>query len=86
MSKIIIHPNNDGGICTVTPAPNCGISVEEIARKDTPAGLPYKIVNVSALPEDYTFFGAWEFDFSNPDGVGIGHEAWVAEQAAKEQA
>jgi hypothetical protein len=32
-----------------------------------------------------TFRGAWEADFTNPDGVGIGADAWFAEQAAKAQ-
>ena len=45
-----------------------------------PAGVPYKIVNSEDLPQDHTFFNAWEADFSNPDGYGIGAEAWFAEQ------
>ena len=53
---------------------------EEVARKDVPVGVPYKIINHTDLPEDQTFFNAWEADFSNPDGYGIGAEAWFAEQ------
>ena len=30
----------------------------------------FKIVDTSSLPTDYSFFGAWEADMSNPDGVG----------------
>lgn len=86
MSKQIIYPQENGAIVLVTPAPQCELPIEEIARKDVPAGVPYKIVEASDLPEDHTFFNAWEADFSNPDGHGIGADAWFAEQAAKEQA
>ena len=84
MSQVIIYPNDYGWLTVVNPAPNCGVSVEEIARKDVPAGKPYHIIDASLLPEDYTFFNAWEADFSNPQGEGIGQDAWFAEQAAKE--
>lgn len=32
-----------------------------IAQKDVPAGKPYKIVDVSDIPEDRTFRDAWEY-------------------------
>jgi hypothetical protein len=76
----IIHPGHDGTVCVVIPAANCGISLEEIARKDVPAGVPYKIVDASVIPSDRSFRDAWEADFSEPDGYGIGAEAWFAEQ------
>jgi hypothetical protein len=84
MFKSIIYPQENGSIALVVPAPECGISIEEIARKDVPAGVPYLLVSNSDLPQDHTFFEAWEADFSNPDGYGIGSDAWFAEQAAKE--
>lgn len=80
MSQRIIYPTDDSGVAIIIPAPECGLSIEEIARKDVPAGLPYKIVDESAIPTDRTFRNAWEMDFTNPDGIGIGHEAWFAEQ------
>lgn len=86
MNQIIIYPNNSGGVALIIPVVECGLTIEEIARKDVPAGVPYKIVNEADLPADHTFFDAWEADFSNPDGHGIGHDAWFAEQTAKEQA
>jgi hypothetical protein len=86
MNKQIIYQQNNGSVAVITPAPDCGITVEEIARKDVPEGKPYFIVDDSALPEDHEFFNAWEADFSNPDGYGIGADAWFAEQANKEQA
>jgi hypothetical protein len=79
MSQCIIYPY-EGSIAVVTPFP-CGLTVEEIARKDVPPGVPYLIINRSDLPEDPTYRDAWTADFSTPDGHGIGHEAWFAEQA-----
>lgn len=91
MTKYIIFPQENGSVALVIPAPDCGISIEEIARKDVPEGTPYMIVDASDIPEDHTFFNAWEADFSSPDGYGIGQDAWFAEQeairkAAEEQA
>jgi len=79
----IIYQNNNGGVCLVIPTGN--IPIEEVARKDVPAGLPYLFVIADQLP-DHDFFEAWEADFSNPEGYGIGAEAWFAEQAAKKAA
>jgi hypothetical protein len=80
MNQRIIYPNDDGGVAILIPSGE--IAIEEVARKDVPAGVAYKIVDVSNIPEDRTFRGAWEADFSNPDGVGIGADAWFAEQAS----
>ena len=84
MTQKIIFPNELGGISLIDPSLNCGIPLEEIARKDVPANTPYKIIDSSLIPEDHTFFNAWEADFTNPDGYGIGSEAWFAEQNSKE--
>jgi len=86
MAQVIIYPNDEGWLSVVNPAANCGVPIEEIARKDVFAGKPYHIIDASLLPQDNVFFTAWEADFSNPTGYGIGADAWYAEQAAKEQA
>jgi|Laugresbdmm110sn_1035088.scaffolds.fasta_scaffold50872_3 hypothetical protein len=85
MTQVIIYPNNEGWLTVVSPAPECGLSIEEIARKDVPAGKPYHIINVDQLPQDSMFFNAWEADFTNAVGRGIGADAWFAEQAAKKE-
>lgn len=59
--KRVIYPTPDGGVAIIVPAPECGLSIEEIARKDVPAGVDYRIVNVSEIPADRTFRNAWEF-------------------------
>lgn len=81
--RFIIYPNQEreGAIALVIPTGEH--AVEEVARKDVPAGVPYLFVTRDQFPDD-DFFDAWQADFSNPDGHGIGPEAWFAEQAAKE--
>ena len=61
MNQRIIYPNDDGGVSIIIPAPECELSIEEIAAKDVPAGKPYKIVDVSDIPTDRTFRNAWEY-------------------------
>jgi hypothetical protein len=61
MNQRIIYPTDDGGVAVIVPAPECGLTIEEIAAKDVPAGKTYKIVDVSDIPSDRTFRNAWEF-------------------------
>jgi len=63
MKQVIIYQNPEGGLCTVIPTPDAlqTMTIEEIALKDVPAGIEYKIVNVSDLPQDITFYEAWEY-------------------------
>jgi hypothetical protein len=61
MNQRIIYPNDDGGVSIIVPASDCGLTIEEIAAKDVPAGKPYKIVDVADIPTDRTFRNAWEF-------------------------
>ena len=60
MNQRIIFSNDDGGVSIIVPA-ECGLTIEEIAVKDVPAGKPYKIVDVSDIPTDRTFRNAWEY-------------------------
>ncbi len=61
MEKRIIYPTDEGGVAIVVPAPDCGLTIEEIAAKDVPADKPYKIIDVSEVPSDRTFRNAWEY-------------------------
>ena len=61
MNQRIIYPNDDGGVAIIIPAAECGLTIEEIAAKDVPAGKPYKIVDVADIPTDRTFRNAWEY-------------------------
>jgi hypothetical protein len=60
MNQRIIYPTDDGGVAIIVPA-DCGLSIEQIAAKDAPAGKPYKIVDVADIPTDRTFRDAWEY-------------------------
>lgn len=82
MNKLIAYPNEEGGVCILIPTGE--IPFEEVARKDVPAGVPYRIFDRSELPPNDEFRNAWEVDFSTFDGKGIGQQAWFAEQAAKQ--
>ena len=61
MNQVIIFPTDEGGVAVIIPAPDCNLSIEEIAAKDVPAGKPYKIINTSDIPSDRTFRNAWEY-------------------------
>jgi len=71
MNQRIIYPTDDGGAAVIVPAPECGLTIEQIAAKDVPAGKPYKIVDASEVPSDRTWRNAWTIDESElTDGVG----------------
>lgn len=57
----IIYPTPEGGVAIIIPAPDCGLTVEQIAAKDVPAGVPFRIVEATDIPSDRTFRNAWEF-------------------------
>jgi hypothetical protein len=60
-NKRIIFPNDEGGVSILIPAPDCELSLEQIAGKDVPAGKPYQIVDASEIPEDRSYRNAWTF-------------------------
>ena len=61
--KIIIYkrPSNEVSIVTPTPEYLLTHTIEECISKDIPQGVPYKIVDVSEIPQDRTFRDAWEY-------------------------
>lgn len=61
MNQRIIYPTENNSVAIIIPAPDCNLSIEEIAAKDIPAGKPYKIINTSDIPSDRTFRNAWEY-------------------------
>ena len=61
MNQRIIYPTDEGGLSVIIPAAECGLSIEEIAAKDVPAGKPFKIVEDTDIPADRTFRNAWEY-------------------------
>jgi hypothetical protein len=61
MEKRIIYSTDEGGVAVIVPASDCGLTIEQIAAKDVPAGKPFKIVDVMEIPSDRTFRAAWEY-------------------------
>lgn len=61
MNQRIIYPTDDGGVAVIIPAPDCGLTIDEIAAKDVPPGKQFKIVDVTDIPTDRTFRNAWEY-------------------------
>jgi len=59
MNQRIIYQTDEGGVSIIVPAPECGLTIEQIAAKDVPAGKPYEIVDASDIPSDRTFRNAW---------------------------
>ena len=67
----IIYQNENGGVSVVIPAPECPLTLEQIAAKDVPTGVPYWFVDASDIPTDRTERDAWALtDMPEPDGVG----------------
>lgn len=71
MEKRIIFKNDEGGVSVIIPAPNSGLTLEEIAAKDVPTGKPFKIVDVADVQSDRSARDAWTVDETDlTDGVG----------------
>jgi len=69
--KRIIYKSSNGSIRVIVPADNIDMTVEEIAKKDVPTGVKYKIVDVSEISSDRTFRNAWDIDEAElTDGTG----------------
>lgn len=51
----------------------CGLTLEQIGRKDVTRGVPFWIVGADSIPVDRELRDAWELDVSamgNPSGFG----------------
>jgi hypothetical protein len=71
--KRVIYRTEEGGMVVLTPAPEAleKYTIEQLAEKDVPEGVPYKIVDVSEIPSDRAFRNAWEIDEAElTDGFG----------------
>ena len=69
----IVYQNKQGVVCVVHPTEEAlkSMSIQDIAAKDVPKGIPYALVEDSEIPTDRTFRGAWVVDEAIlTDGVG----------------
>ena len=65
MNPRIIYPTPDGGVAIIIQTGE--LPIEDVAKKDVPEGVPYKIIDATDLPTDRTFRNAWEADFTNAE-------------------
>jgi len=55
----IIYPTPDGGVAVIIPTGE--LSIEEVIARAVPEGVPYKIVDVTDIPDERIFRAAWEY-------------------------
>ena len=60
MDKLIIYPNDNGGVAILVPTESV-----EGAMKDIPSGKPYLIVDAADIPATREFRNAWTADFTD---------------------
>jgi len=70
MAQVIIHANEEGGVSLTIPTPEFleTHTIEDVLAKDCPDHA--FIIDDSELPEDHTYFNAWEL----VDGVVVINE------------
>lgn len=78
----IVFTNPNGSVGVIIPAPNSKLSVEEIMKKDVPAGATNaRICTTDDLPANRVYRAAW--DDSNPEsfvGTDITKAATIAHE------
>ena len=78
MTQRIIF-KTDEGLAVIIPSDEALATrtIQEIADKDVPSGVAYKIVAVADIPSDRTFRDAWDIaDSELSDGVGADRETY----------
>jgi hypothetical protein len=78
MTQRIIY-KTDEGLAVIIPSDEALATrtIQEIADKDVPSGVAYKIVDVADIPSDRTFRDAWDIaDSELSDGVGADRETY----------
>jgi hypothetical protein len=80
----IIFQNESGGVSVIIPTGE--LSIEEVAAKDVPEGVPYEIVEDDAIPSDRFFRNAWvangaAVDVDLDKAKDIGHDMRRAARA-----
>lgn len=74
---LIAYQETDGTLAILNSCHDSGLSIEDIAAKDVPAGAPYRLISPEDIPATSEYRDAWTMDFSNPDGYGLGAEGWL---------
>ena len=67
----IIYKTPENTVTVLSPTSEWTGTMKELAQKDVPTGLKYKIVEDSVIPSDRSFRDAWDVDTNKlTDGVG----------------
>lgn len=80
--KIIFQNPETETISIIIPAP--GWDIMQVALKDVPFGVPFLILPDEEIPSDWSTSHAWEADFSDPTGYGLGNHRWFIQRAQAE--
>ena len=66
MNQLITYKQDNGTVAIIQPTEEAlaTMTLAQIAVKDVPAGVSYKIVNDSDIPSDRTFRNAWKDDLT----------------------
>ena len=73
MNPVILYKQDNGAVAVVHPTEEALAlyGIEAIAKKDVPAGKPYKITDASEVPADRKTRDTWQVAESELiDGVG----------------
>lgn len=72
MNKRIVYQLPELPASILIPC-ECELTLEQIGQKDVPNGVPFWVVEASAIPTDRTFRNAWQLDVASmgePSGLG----------------
>jgi hypothetical protein len=72
MDQCIVYQLPGEPVAVLYPC-DCGLTIEQIGRKDVPVGVAFWIMPASTVPTDRTFRDAWELDtgsMGEPSGFG----------------
>ncbi len=72
MRNVIVFQNISGSVSVVYPT-ECGLTLDQIGKKDVPDGFPFWVVDIESIPVDRSFRDAWELDVASmgdPSGFG----------------
>lgn len=67
--NVIIYPIGTS-VAVIYPAPECGLSDEQVAQKDVPEGKPWRIIDASELPSR-DVRDQWRWTDSGPLAVEV---------------
>lgn len=68
MTQRIVFKKEDGSVGVIIPTPEAlrVMTIEQIAEKDVPQGLEWRITSTANIPSDRTFRAAWTDGLPTP--------------------